>query len=117
MNFGATILRMRRFIACLLIAVLGTMPLVGMARMASADMQGAQDMQEMPCHESAPKAAAGSTDDCGSCAGASHCCASLILPTFVSIARVDAGAIRISGGQDLPAGVIVTPLDPPPLTR
>jgi hypothetical protein len=105
---------MRRVLAMLLIAILATMPLVGMTKHASAD---AQDMQEMPCHESAPKPDADSKGDCDSCKGASHCCATCIPPAPTLSPYVDVGAIRISGVQHIAAGLVVTPLDPPPLAR
>jgi hypothetical protein len=109
---------MRRLLSLLLIAILSAMPLTGIAKQASADAtdtQEMQDMKDMPCHQSTPKPAADSTTDCDSCASASLCCAVFLPPAAAFLPSDEAEAIRIAGASDLPAGIVVPPLEPPPL--
>jgi hypothetical protein len=109
---------MRRILVLLLISILGTMPLMGMARQASAgpqDVQEAQDMNDMPCHQTAPKPDPASGNDCDSCKSAGLCCAAFMPFAPVFSASVDAGVGRIAGRIGIAAGIVIPPLDPPPL--
>ena len=103
---------MRRYIATLLIAVLGAMPLIGIGKTASAD---AQDVQEMPCHQSAPKPDSEPKSDCDFCKGASQCCATFIPPASEPGPSALVGALRIADRPGLASGIVRPPLDPPPL--
>jgi hypothetical protein len=110
---------MRRILVLLLISILGTMPLMGMARQASAGMQDtqeAQDMNDMPCHQTAPKPEPASGSDCDSCEAAGLCCASFMPSAAVFSPSVDIRVGRIVGHIGIAAGIVVPPLDPPPLS-
>jgi hypothetical protein len=109
---------MRRLLVLLLIAILGAMPLLGMARQASAgaqDTQEMQDMKDMPCHQIAPKPEPASGSDCDSCTSAGLCCAAFMPPAPVRSARIEVRAVRIAGSAGIAAGIVIPPLDPPPL--
>jgi hypothetical protein len=112
---------MRRLLCLLLIAIFGTMPLAGMAKSLGAALQDAEDMREMqamkdmPCHQSAPKPADQAPEDCGYCKGASHCCLGFILPPPAIEPVAAAGVARITGVPTLGAGIVIPPLEPPPL--
>jgi hypothetical protein len=110
---------MRRILVLLLIAILGSNPLMGMARQAGAvaqDVQEVQDTQEMPCHQSAPKAEPASDKGCDSCKSAGLCCAAFMPSASIFSTSVDARVSRISGRDGVAAGIVIPPLDPPPLT-
>jgi hypothetical protein len=111
---------MRRILVLLLIAILGSMPLMGMARQASAgsqDTQEVQDLQDLPpCHQSAPKAEPASGNGCDSCKSAGLCCAAFMPPARISSVSVAVSAVRIFSIAGIAAGIVVPPLDPPPLS-
>jgi hypothetical protein len=109
---------MRRILSVLLIAILAGMPLLGMAKQASASAatdQSMQDMSDMPCHQSAPQPDSGLDDGCKQCASASVCCAAFLAPAQVFVPNEKTTAIRIAGPRSLPAGIVIPPLEPPPL--
>jgi hypothetical protein len=103
---------MRRVVALLLIAILGTMPLAGMSGPAGS---GSPETQDMPCHESATKSEPASGIDCDSCKTAGMCCTAFMPSAPAFSASVDAGAGRIAGHIGIAAGIATPPLDPPPL--
>ena len=106
---------MRRCIALLLIAVLSTMPLAGMGKAASTDVDEMQDMQDMPCHHGAPGREDASKGGSDFCKGTSHCCAHFIPPAAAAVPADRVGAIAIAHRPDLASGIVIPPLDPPPL--
>jgi hypothetical protein len=109
---------MRRFLILLLIGVFGAMPLVGVSKTLNADAQDAQEMQDMkdmPCHQSAPKSPDESNGDCDYCKGASHCCAGFLLPAPAFEPAAAPGATRFVSRAALAAGIVIPPLEPPPL--
>jgi hypothetical protein len=103
---------MRRCLASLLIVILGTMPMLVMGKTAGAN---AQDVQEMPCHQSAPKPDSEPKGDCDFCKGASQCCATFIPPAAEPGPGALVGAVRIADRPGLASGIVLPPLDPPPL--
>jgi hypothetical protein len=112
---------MRRLLVLLLIAIFGTMPLAGMAKSlgtAVQDLEGRQalqDMKDMPCHQSAPKPADQPTEDCGYCKGASHCCLGFILPPAAADSALAPHESVVASAPVFSAGIVLPPLEPPPL--
>jgi hypothetical protein len=106
---------MRRLVALLLIAILSTLPLAGMAKTTAADAQEQQEMLDMPCHQGAPKSDTATSDHCDSCASAGLCCATFLPPASLAKTVEQAGTARIAVAAGLAAGIVLPPLDPPPL--
>lgn len=99
---------MRRFLALVLIAVMGLMPMSGIAALAL----DSGEVQDMPCHSHA--AAQPDQDAAGHCAGMKGCCAVFLAPVAVPSLPAP-GAQRVTVVPRGGSGFTPDHTDPPPV--
>ena len=99
---------MRRFFTLMLIAVMGLMPLSGIAALSLTS----GDVQEMPCHSPAESQA--DQDAAGSCGDMKGCCAAFLAPAAVTPTPC-LGAQRVSIPRAAVSGFVPDQTDPPPV--
>lgn len=99
---------MRRFFALMLIAVMGLMPMSGIAALAL----DSGDVQDMPCHSHAGSQP--DQDAAAYCADMKGCCAVFLAPVTVS-PHPAVGAQRVSVIPSAESGFMPDQTDPPPV--